>query len=106
MFFESKLITKENNNQNIFIFLGGWPPNANSGGQYRAQYPPQAGPQQWAQGPRPGQPQGPNQWDQNRYPVNQPYGPVINLKFYLLYKTKCFEYFRTNRGQVRADLHS
>jgi hypothetical protein len=57
-------------------FIGGWPPNASGGGQYRPQYPPQAGPQQWGQGPRPGQPQGPNQWDQNRYPVNSQYGPV------------------------------
>lgn len=58
-------------------FLGGWPPNPTSGGQYRPQYPPQSGPQQWAQGPRPGQPQGaPNQWDQGRYPVNQQYAPV------------------------------
>jgi hypothetical protein len=60
----------------LISFIGGWPPNASSGGQYRPQYPPQAGPQQWGQGPRPGQPQGPNQWDQNRYPVNQQYGPV------------------------------
>lgn len=59
----------------ICLFSGGWPPNA-SGAQYRPQYPPQTGPQQWAQGPRPGQPQGPNQWDQPRYPVNQQYGPV------------------------------
>lgn len=66
-------------NKQIFTnenFTGGWPPNAGSSGQYRPQYPPQSGPQQWAQGPRPGQPQGPNQWDQSRYPVNQQYGPV------------------------------
>lgn len=66
---EKKII----NNVVLFVILGGWPPN-NSGSQYR-QYPPQ-GPQQWPpnQGPRP---QPPNQWaDQNRYPVNQQYGPV------------------------------
>ncbi|KAG5681564.1 hypothetical protein PVAND_010983 [Polypedilum vanderplanki] len=53
---------------------GGWPPN-NSGQQFR-QYAPQGPPNQWPnQGPP--RPQGaPNQWDQqNRYPINQQYGP-------------------------------
>lgn len=89
-------------------FLGGWPPNA-SGAQYRPQYPPQTGPQQWAQGPRPGQPQGPNQWDQPRYPVNQQYGPVslrlkhLNAVCLILF---CSTYFRISNGQVKVDLHS
>lgn len=60
----------------FILSLGAWPPNATSGGQFRPQYPPQAGPQPWGQSPRPGQPQGANQWDQNRYPVNSQYGPV------------------------------
>lgn len=78
-------------NLSIFcLILGGWPPNAAGGGQFRPQYPQQGGPQQWAQGPRPGPPQGPpNQWDQNRYPVNQQYGPVSfnfrALNFIFLY---------------------
>lgn len=57
----------------INFITGGWPPNSGNSQQYR-QYPPQ-GPQQWQnQGPR--LPQPPNQWDQNRYPPNQQYGPV------------------------------
>lgn len=75
-----EILTLMATNKGVFFYKGGWPPNANSGGQYRAQYPPQGGPQQWGQGPRPGQPQGPNQWDQNRYPVNQQYGPVIKIQ--------------------------
>ncbi|XP_037923091.1 trithorax group protein osa isoform X4 [Hermetia illucens] len=60
---------------------GGWPNNT---GQYRGQYPPQPGPQQWNSGqrppvpPAPGQP-SPVQWaEQHRYPPQnqQQYPPA------------------------------
>lgn len=62
------------------VRLGGWPNAPNSGGQFRAQFPPQSAPQ-WPQGAQRGSVQGPpqgtpSQWEQNRYPMNQQYGPV------------------------------
>lgn len=80
--------------------IAGWPPNAgpNSGGQFRGQYPPGAPQQGW---PRPGQPpQGPNQmqWEQNRYPLNQQYGPVSVFSSSFLHFYFNEFHFRINLG--------